>query len=172
MTCSSSSYLVTEVTRPCVGRDPVRFLGRPTRGDPMWQQEVPQPDHLLEIHSSNTKSCTVLVVEPAIHLWWSPLFGWQLQQAYNNGCMLPKINIILSKGFLHSALMIILKRFCISSIFDYHKEKSSPSLRLHCVCGGLMVVSFSKKHCGFILNSFVVCFKDKTAFICSYQSYD
>ena len=34
---SSSSYLVTEVTRPCVGRDPVRFLGRPGRGDPMWQ---------------------------------------------------------------------------------------------------------------------------------------
>ena len=35
--CSSSSYLVTEVTRPCVGRDPVRFSGRPARGDPMWQ---------------------------------------------------------------------------------------------------------------------------------------
>ena len=37
MAYSCSSYLVTEVTRPCVGRDPVRFLGRPARGDPMWQ---------------------------------------------------------------------------------------------------------------------------------------
>ena len=37
MAYSSSSYLVTEVTRPCVGRDPVRFSRRPARGDPMWQ---------------------------------------------------------------------------------------------------------------------------------------
>ena len=29
------------VTRPCVGRDPVRFSGRPSRGVPMWQWEVP-----------------------------------------------------------------------------------------------------------------------------------
>ena len=36
---SSSSYLVTEVTRPCVGRDPVRFLGRPFRGVPMWPRK-------------------------------------------------------------------------------------------------------------------------------------
>ena len=34
---SCSSYLVTEVTRPCVGRDPDRFSGRPARGDPIWQ---------------------------------------------------------------------------------------------------------------------------------------
>ena len=37
MSYSSSSYLVTEVTRPCVGRDPGRFSGRPARGVPMWQ---------------------------------------------------------------------------------------------------------------------------------------
>ena len=41
MTCSISSYLVTEVNRPFVGRDPVRFSGCPARGDPMWQWEVP-----------------------------------------------------------------------------------------------------------------------------------
>ena len=35
--CSSSSYLVTEVTRPCVGREPGRFSGRPAKGVPMWQ---------------------------------------------------------------------------------------------------------------------------------------
>ena len=29
------------VTRPCVGRDPVRFSGRPSRGVSMWQWEVP-----------------------------------------------------------------------------------------------------------------------------------
>ena len=56
-----SSYLVTEVTRPCVGRDPVRFSGRPSKGVPMWQWEVPWPDHLLEIQRNN-KPCTVLVV--------------------------------------------------------------------------------------------------------------
>ena len=33
--CSRSSYLVTEVTRPCVGKDPVRFSGCPARGDPI-----------------------------------------------------------------------------------------------------------------------------------------
>ena len=37
MTYSCSSYLVTEVTRPCVGRELVKFSGRPARGDPMWQ---------------------------------------------------------------------------------------------------------------------------------------
>ena len=37
------------VTRPCVGRDPVRFSGRHSRGVSMWQWEVPWPDHLLEI---------------------------------------------------------------------------------------------------------------------------
>ena len=26
--------------------------------------------------NSQYETCTVLVVEPAIHLWWSPLFGW------------------------------------------------------------------------------------------------
>ena len=36
MAYSSSSYLVTEVTQPCVGRDPGRFSGRPSRGVPMW----------------------------------------------------------------------------------------------------------------------------------------
>ena len=42
------------VTRPCVGRDPVRFSGRLSRGVPMWQWEVPWPDHLLEIQRNNT----------------------------------------------------------------------------------------------------------------------
>ena len=37
------------VTRPCVGRDPVRFSGRHSRDVSMWQWEVPWPDHLLEI---------------------------------------------------------------------------------------------------------------------------
>ena len=42
------------VTRPCVGRDPVWFLGRHSRGVSMWQWEVPWPDHLLEIQRNNT----------------------------------------------------------------------------------------------------------------------
>ena len=33
------SYLVTEVTHPCVGRDLVRFSGRPFRGVPMWHRK-------------------------------------------------------------------------------------------------------------------------------------
>ena len=37
MTYSCSSYLVIKVTRPCVGRELVKFSGRPARGDPMWQ---------------------------------------------------------------------------------------------------------------------------------------
>ena len=42
------------VTRPCVGRDPVWFSGRHSRGVSMWQWEVPWPDHLLEIQRNNT----------------------------------------------------------------------------------------------------------------------
>ena len=40
------------VTRPCVGRDPVRFSGRLSRGVSMWRLEVPWLDHLLEIQTS------------------------------------------------------------------------------------------------------------------------
>ena len=43
------------VTRPCVGRDPVRFSGRHSIGVSMWQWEVPWPDHLLEIQRNNTR---------------------------------------------------------------------------------------------------------------------
>ena len=56
MTYSCSSYLVTEVTRPCVGRDPVRISDHLSRGALMWQWEVPWPDHLLEIQRNNTRS--------------------------------------------------------------------------------------------------------------------
>ncbi len=42
------------VTRPCVGRDPVWFSGRHSRGVSMWQWEVPWPDHLLKIQRNNT----------------------------------------------------------------------------------------------------------------------
>ena len=49
-----SCYLVWKVTRPCVGRDPVRFSGRPSRGVSMWQWEVPWPNHSLEIQRNNT----------------------------------------------------------------------------------------------------------------------
>ena len=48
------SYLVIDVMRPCVGRDPVRFSGRPSKGVPMWQWEVPWPDHFLKIQRNNT----------------------------------------------------------------------------------------------------------------------
>ena len=41
------------VTRPCVGRDPVWFSGRLSRGISMWQWEVPWHDHLLEIQRNN-----------------------------------------------------------------------------------------------------------------------
>ena len=43
------------VTRPCVGTDPVRFSRRLFRGVPMWQWEVPWPNHLLEIQGNNTR---------------------------------------------------------------------------------------------------------------------
>jgi hypothetical protein len=36
MAYSCSSFLVTEVTRPCVGRELVKFLGGPSKGLPMW----------------------------------------------------------------------------------------------------------------------------------------
>ena len=76
--------------------------------------------------------------------------------------MLAKINIILSKCFPHYALIIILERFCVVSIFDYHKEKPPPSLRLHCVCGGRSYGSFIfQKHCELTLKLSVVYSKDK-----------
>ena len=71
---SSSSYLVTEVTRPCVGRDPVRFSGRPSRSVPIDSRKFLS----LTICWKSIfqyEPCTVLVVEPAIYLWWSPLDG-------------------------------------------------------------------------------------------------
>ena len=81
--------------------------------------------------------------------------------------MLAKINIIVANVFLLFINDNIKKRFCVSSMFDYH-------VRLHCVCapGGLMVVSFSKKHCGFLLNSFVSFCKRITVFKISHQSHD
>ena len=54
------------------GRDPVGFSGRPSRGVSMWQWEVPWPDHLLENPFFKYEPCTVLVVLPAIYLWWRP----------------------------------------------------------------------------------------------------
>ena len=86
--------------------------------------------------------------------------------------MLAKINIILSKCFLHYALMIISKRiwFCIVSIFDYHKKKSPPILRLHCVCGGRSYGSFIfQKHFELTLKNYFVVIKNN-CFTISHQS--
>ena len=47
--------------------------------------------------------------------------------------MLAKINIILSKCFLHYALIIILKGFFVVSMFDYHKDSPKCAIAL-CVC--------------------------------------
>ena len=64
------------VTRPCVGRVPVWFSGMSFQrhshvamGSSLAWPFVGNP-------IPNTKPCTVLVVEPAIYLWWSPLFRW------------------------------------------------------------------------------------------------
>ena len=57
---------------------------------------------------------------------------------------------------------IISKGFCVLSMFDYHKEKSPPILRLHCVCGGRSYGSFIfQKHCELTLKFSAICFKDK-----------
>ena len=52
---------------------------------------------------------------------------------------------------------------CVSSIFDYHKEKSPPILRLHvCVCGRPYGSLIFKKHCELNLKIFLYFdFKDK-----------
>ena len=50
-------------------------------------------------------------------------------------CWLRFIFYFRNEFFLHFALIIIIsKKICVSSIFDYHKEKSPLILRLHCVC--------------------------------------
>ena len=49
--------------------------------------------------------------------------------------------------------------FCVVSIFDYHKKKSPPILRLHCVCGGRSYGSFIfQKHCELTLKFSAICF--------------
>ena len=51
--------------------------------------------------------------------------------------MLAKIYIILSKCFpTLCTYSNNIKEIRVSSMFDYHKKKSPPILRLHCVCGG------------------------------------
>ena len=78
--------------------------------------------------------------------------------------MLAKINIILSKCFPHYALIIIiiLKNFVYQACLTIIRRNLLQFyVCIVCVAGGLMVVSFSKKHCGFILNSLVIRFKDK-----------
>ena len=78
------------VTRPCVGRDPVWFSGRHSRGVSMWQWEVPWPDHLLENPFFKYEPCTVLVVEP-------PSSGGSYSRHNIMVPMLAKIYILLSK---------------------------------------------------------------------------
>ena len=39
---------------------------------PFRCKEVPLPDHLFENPKKQYEPCTVLVVEPIIHLWWRP----------------------------------------------------------------------------------------------------
>ena len=49
--------------------------------------------------------------------------------------------------------------FRVVSIFDYHKKKSPPSLRLHCVCGGRSYGSFIfQKHFELTLKIFCCLF--------------
>ena len=50
--------------------------------------------------------------------------------------------LYLQKVFHFALVVIISIIFLVSSIFDYHKEKSPPILRLHCVCGGRPYGSF------------------------------
>ena len=64
------------VTRPCVGRDLVWFSGTSIQR----RSHVAMGSSLAWPFVGNPKkqyeTCMVLVVEPAIHLWWAPLFGW------------------------------------------------------------------------------------------------
>ena len=79
--------------------------------------------------------------------------------------MLAKIYILFSKCFHHYALITISNNdlFCVVSIFDYHKEKSPPILRLHCVRAGRPYDSFIfQKHYEYFFTSLVVVvLKDK-----------
>ena len=59
--------------------------------------------------------------------------------------------------------------FCVVSIFDYHKKKSTPSLRLHCVCGGRSYGSFIfQKHFELTLNLLIIL--KNNCFTISHQS--
>ena len=78
--------------------------------------------------------------------------------------MLAKIYIVLSKCFpILCTYTTNIKEICVSNMFDYHKEKSPPILRLHvCVCGRPYGSLIFKKHCELTLKIFLYFdFKDK-----------
>ena len=89
--------------------------------------------------NSQYETCTVLVVEPAIHLWWSPLFGQQLQQAYDNGRMLAKIYILLSKLFLLPYALVIISNVILNayqaSLTIIRRNLLRFCVCIVCVCG-------------------------------------
>ena len=76
--------------------------------------------------------------------------------------MLARIYIILSKDFPVCTSNNIKENFLVSSIFDYHKEKSPPCVRLHCVCAGRPYGSFIFQKALRVSNlNSLVCFKDQ-----------
>ena len=83
------------------------------------------------------RSCTVLVVEPIIHLWWRPTVWMVAIVGISAECLCwLRFISLFSKYFPTLCTSNNIKCYfkCVSSIFDYHKEKSPPILRLHCVC--------------------------------------
>ena len=138
-----SCYLVIEVTRPCVGRDPVRFSGRPTRGVPMDSGKFLSPTicwksihPICTLYGFSCRTCHLLMVAPHC-----------LDGSYSRHTIM----VVCWQRFIFyfrnvfSALCTYsnnIKEICVSSMFDYHKEKSPPILRLHCVCGGRSYGSF------------------------------
>ena len=109
--------------------------------------------------NSQYETFTVLVVEPAIHLWWSPLFGQQLQQAYDNGRMLAKIYIfIFEMNFsLHYALVIIsnvLLNAYQASLTIIRRNLLRFCVCIVCVCGRPYGSLIFSKHCELTLKIF------------------
>ena len=109
-------------------------------------------------------TCTVLVALPAMECGGNLLLNIVAIVGISAECLCWLRLILYFRNVFHYALIIISKMiwFCVVSIFDYHKKKSPPSLRLHCVCGGRSYGSFIfQKHFELALKFSAIYFKDK-----------
>ena len=84
------------------------------------------------------ETCTVLVVEPAMECGGNLLLNIVSYSRHSSKCLCWLRFIFYFRNEFFSTLCtsnnIKCSFKCVSSIFDYHKEKSPPILRLHCVC--------------------------------------